>query len=493
VIEPYWKIPEGKIYQGHALHVLPELKPKSVHMVVTSPPYWGLRDYDLEPQLWDSDPECQHVWGDKSKKNLITPRSERENWNSSDGHAKNQERVGGVSTVEASRGQFCQHCNAWRGSLGLEPTPELFISHIVQIFREFRRVLRDDGTLWMNMGDSYFGDSPVRKSGQEQFDPSHQTVLKRSAGGTRRSAKSVSGLKPKDLCMMPARIAIALQDDGWWIRSKIPWVKRSAMPESVTDRPASALEYMFLLSKSQKYFYDAEAIKIISSTNDNRKPYAPGQVDNRGNGHDRNGGHHTDRDASTRNFRNTDLFFQSISEPHGMIFCDDEMVGIDVNPKGFSEAHFATFPPKLIEPCILAGTSEKGCCPECGVQWVRVVESSGGRDWHKDDMKDKGIPGQIAGENGNKRGQSTSPLNDTKNHKTVGWKPSCECDTPTTRDWGGRGIPSTVLDPFGGAMTTAIVAAKHGRKFIMIELSETYIDDIGIPRIKRETAQLKLF
>ncbi len=183
-----------------------------------------------------------------------------------------------------------------------------------------------------------------------------------------------------------------------------------------------------------------------------------------------------------RNFRNTDLFFESLKEPHGMIFCDDEMVGIDCNPQAMKEAHFATFPEKLIEPCILAGTSKKGCCVECGCPWERVVEKSGGttgKSWHNHE-KDS-----VRGQRLDNEEQHRKMEDGTYNVKTTGWQPTCKCTGETT--------PCTVLDIFGGAMTTAIVAHKHGRKFVMIELSKPYIDEIGIPRIKKATEQLKLF
>lgn len=166
------------------------------------------------------------------------------------------------------------------------------------------------------------------------------------------------GYKPKDMVDMPHLLVEALRADGWWYRTGMPWVKRSAMPSSVKDAPSSALEYMFLLTKSPKYFFDMTAIK---------KNYKQSSINRADNSQVTTS--NPDRPVAFkrslgngRNFRNTDLFYESIKPPHGMIFCGDEPVGLDVNPQAMKEAHFATFPEKLIEPCILAGTSEKGCC-----------------------------------------------------------------------------------------------------------------------------------
>ena len=285
LMKPYWKQNGNKIYQGDALEVLRTMPKESIHCVVTSPPYWGLRDYGIE------------------------------------------------------------------GQLGLEKTPEEYIEKMVEIFREVKRVLRSDGSCWINLGDSYAGsgspggDFRDGKGGDEYLRPYN---------------RKGSGLKPKDLCGIPWRVALALQADGWFLRSAMPWVKRSAMPESVNDRPASALEYMFLLTKSQKYYFDMDAIRkkqsdewIERTKRDvNRPPPRLGGEERKGEILSKQ----YKASPSGRNFRNTDLFYESITPPHGAIFCGDEMVGLDVNPQAMKAAHFATFPEKLIEPCILAGS-----------------------------------------------------------------------------------------------------------------------------------------
>jgi len=203
--------------------------------------------------VWDDPGNCPgHVW---------TPTEVPGGNGTGTSFHRNKEDAG--RTRGGHQPGFCQLCNAWKGSLGLEPSPELYISHLVQIFREVRRVLRDDGTLWLNLGDSYVAN------GSGQVPQTKQHIGSGYAGPNRDGN---TGLKPKNLIGIPWRVALALQADGWYLRSACPWVKASAMPESVKDRPTSALEYIFLLAKSQKYFFEAEAIKLKSSPDSHRRP-----------------------------------------------------------------------------------------------------------------------------------------------------------------------------------------------------------------------------
>jgi DNA modification methylase len=300
------------IHTGNVRDVLPTLDAGSVQCVVTSPPYWGLRDYGVE------------------------------------------------------------------GQIGLEPTPEAFIATMVAVFREVRRVLRDDGTVWLNLGDSY-ASSPAGNFGPDMPAPAD--------GGRYRSNKPKmdyqgAGLKQKDLCMIPARVALALQADGWYLRSDIIWAKGlsfcpsyagSVMPESCTDRPTQSHEHVFLLTKQARYYYDAEAVRE-QGTFPAGTQAAKGSGTREGN---RRGVDYATY-SGTRNLRNVWA----------------------INPQPFSEAHFATFPMALVEPCIKAGSR--------------------------------------AGD--------------------------------------------TILDPFAGSGTTGIVAARHGREFVGIELNPKYAEmaDQGI-------------
>jgi DNA modification methylase len=256
-----------------ALRTLPE---KSIQTCITSPPYWGLRDYG-------------------------TP-----------------------------------------GQLGLEPTPEEYVANMVDVFREVRRVLRDDGTLWLNLGDCYITSPPGNKTPPKDLDGNYRRKQERQLGhGESKEAIyqkiKCSGLKQKDLVGQPWRVAFALQADGWYLRSDIIWHKPNPMPESVTDRPTKAHEYIFLLSKSEKYYYDADAIREKGVYPAGTKGGKGSQARNRQKGVNSR----PEEYATYSGTRNKRTVWTVATRP-------------------FPGSHFATFPPELIEPCILAGSPKGG-------------------------------------------------------------------------------------------------------------------------------------
>ena len=327
--------------------------------------------------------------------------------------------------------------------IGLEPTFDEHLENLVAVFREVRRVLRDDGTLWLNYGDAYFGGKGASNNTIQQLAGRNTPTLNAGQhyvnehGGTRPLDRPQAGMKPKDLMMMPARVAMALQADGWWIRSEIIWHKPNPMPESVTDRPTCAHEKIFLMSKQPHYFYDAEAVRVERTSN-----------------HDANGfrgGSYTEGIARPRQSHGNKTADKSSGANLRNVWT--------IATHSYSEAHFATFPPKLVEPCVKAGTSEKGVCAECGAPWVRVVEVEDkngrlgvGYHNHDDDL------GQ---------GQKGVPSGDgAPTRKTTGWNPTCECDAPTQ--------PCVVLDCFAGAGTVGMVADRMGRDSILIEINKNY-------------------
>lgn len=253
---------DWRVINGDVLESLRTMDAESAQTCVTSPPYWGLRDY---------------------------------------GHP---------------------------GQIGLEKSPAEYVAKMVEVFGEVRRVLKDDGTLWLNLGDSYTGSANSGAAGK-------QDSIYRGVG---LPVKRSDDLKPKDLVGIPWRVALALQADGWYLRQDIIWNKPNPMPESVTDRCTKAHEYIFLMAKSQRYYYDAEAIKEPSA-----EPWRAGIVEkcfgpSNPVGTMRN-------DTGRQVLRTQDRNRRSVWT---------------VSPAQFSEAHFATFPPKLIEPCILAGAPEGG-------------------------------------------------------------------------------------------------------------------------------------
>lgn len=302
----------NRIYLGDNLGIMRTWPGAFIQTCVTSPPYWGLRDYGVE------------------------------------------------------------------GQLGLEATPDKYVAGMVEVFREVRRLLRDDGTLWLNLGDSYTtGASVSPRSGDPKAVDSSSAMVPRRG--------TPEGLKPKDLVGIPWMVAFALRADGWYLRSDIIWHKPNPMPESVTDRPTKSHEYIFLLSKSEKYHYDHVAIK-------EKAIFADSGIDSVERG---------GFDGKTNELEGREAF-RAITQTR------NKRTVWTVNPKPYAEAHFATFPDDLIEPCILAGSPKGGL----------------------------------------------------------------------------------VLDPFMGAGTTALVAARHSRNFLGCELNPAYIE-IAEKRIAPELAQGK--
>ena len=274
MIEPSYHEPLVDLYVGHVLDVLAALPAGGVHCVVTSPPYWGLRDYGLAPVVWDDPGGCAHVWGGgyRAAWDILTGMGvERSLTRAAEASPRQMQTRAFRNTISA----FCVHCAAWRGSLGLEPVPfcaaamqgqacadQCYLGHILQVADGLWRVLRDDGTLWWNHGDGYntaaWGDNTTSFA-----DPKRGKTAAIYSGGMQsryRTMKTVV-LKPKDLMGMPWRVAFALQARGWYLRSEIIWHKPNPMPESVSDRPTRSHEQVFLLSKRPTYYYDAEAVR----------------------------------------------------------------------------------------------------------------------------------------------------------------------------------------------------------------------------------------
>ena len=392
-------MPSHQIILGDCIAGMKTLPDGCVHTVITSPPYYGLRDYD-----------------------------------------------GGDAEI------------------GGEETPEQYVQKMVDVFREARRILRDDGALWLNLGDSYAttsgGMEQLRKMGGDtpaygkiKYADGYKGVSQKGKAGAKKS-----GLKHKDLIGIPWRVALALQADGWYLRQDIIWNKPNPMPESVTDRCTRSHEYIFMLTKQPKYYYDHEAVKEAAVG----KPHAPGNK-NRTQPEDKGA-----RDPAL--------------EPDRVWAADgkrNKRSVWTVTTKAYKGAHFATYPKDLIEPCVLAGSSEHGCCSKCGAPYKQVVNHPGNPAGI---LGHKGIPNTsntmgssskkgkpiVHTENGVRLKKGHNPTQYSKSEPTDEWIPTCTCENASV-------VPCTVFDPFTGSGTTAVVALNHGRNYIGTELNSEYV------------------
>ena len=595
-----------------------EVPDETIQCVVTSPPYWGLRKYPGEQELvWGGTEDCEHRWGEPETKSVNYVQGNPE-------FARPHREYKNFSTETNT----CSICGAWKGSYGLEPTPEMYVQHTIEILREIRRVLRKDGVVFWNIGDSYMS-SPSNQQGRG---------VNGSNAGSRGAFENIGrqkrtptgSLKTKDLCLIPFRVAIAAQEPyqeftikeladrawlagivdadgcisihhydrgayhqfnpfisvgcsdeimvnrcasitrcngtrqvnrpavdsrginsnrphyewrlegenaakilediypylvvkekqarvahalwrniqdtkethkgkghktpdnvvrdrlalwelikkcnqresvevdlpdvpqhiepGWWVRSDIIWAKPNPMPESVTDRPANSHEYIFMLTKSAKYYWDADAVR----------------EDRQGDTHSRGSKRNPPADTNRGAYTDWTKYMKK----------DDDLVGRNLRSvwtfptQPYPEAHFAVFPEKLPEICIKAATPEVGCCSKCGSPWVRVVDTHYHNDTTKSGRPAKGNnkPESVGETKTFASGERTRRI-DT----TIGWQPTCKCNAEK--------VPSIVLDPFAGSATTLAVAKRLGRHAIGFELSAEYCK-LAQKRVEGITAPL---
>jgi len=369
------------ILNGDVIDCLRSLPDACVQCVVTSPPYWGLRDYGVE------------------------------------------------------------------GQIGLEPTPGEYVEKMIEVFREVKRVLRDDGTLWLNLGDTYASAWACGR---------RNVVGNGSMENGKRDSRPnrVSGdIKEKDMVGIPWRVAFALQADGWYLRSDIIWSKPNPMPESVTDRPTKSHEYVFLLAKRPRYFYDIDSIREPPTGRTGTMRFWKKGMEGQAKGNRNDAERVMQKDGSIGRNRRTVW---------------------EIATQLMPDAHFATFPEALVKPCIMAGTSARGACPKCGAPWRRVVEreedaglarSAGGKADEQPETDRAKRLGQRRNAARAAGGNHTNPLG---GRVTARWEPTCTCGTEET-------VPCVVLDPFGGSGTVAKVARDLGRSSILIEINPEYV------------------
>jgi DNA modification methylase len=362
-----------RILVGHVLDRLAELPERAVHCCVTSPPYWGLRAYGTEPQVWTNEPDCDHVWS--------TRRYYREgggNQQSAEAfHAPGEMNAARLKSTRWKQDDLCTKCGAWRGELGQEPLPDClawargeapcpacFVCHLRTIFAAVWRVLRDDGTCWINLGDSYNAynggagpSSTLSRGVQTRERPSLA-----SGYGLKNKA-----LKPKDLMLIPSRVALALQVDGWYVRSRIIWGKTAPMPESVQDRPTSATEDIYLLTKRPRYFYDQQAVREPMVETSLKRLSQPNVFNQNGGPKDPGTGNRSHRKA-VRNQAERLIKHEKWSDRFEGYDEYDKALGRNqrnfwlLGPEPYPDAHFAVYPTEIPRRAILAGTSARGVC-----------------------------------------------------------------------------------------------------------------------------------
>lgn len=327
--------PKHTIYCGHALDILQGMSAESVDMVITSPPYWGLRTYKTEPIIWGEN-HCEHEWG----KEIIR----RDRGKTEDSPDVRQPRA--MIGTETRQGNFCLKCNAWRGELGLEPTIELYIQHLILIFNEVKRVLKKTGTCWVNIDDSY---SATRWSNtpSTSFNPKCADVV----------LQKHTSLPDKCLCLIPQRFVLAMVQEGWLLRNDIVWNKPNPMPESVKDRFTGSWEHLFFFVKSKHYFFEQQ-FEPLQQSSVERIEYP----------------WHLNKEHPV--YPQVGDFDERMGERFANPLGRNKRDVWEINTQPYPEAHFATFPEKLCETPILAGCPSM-ICKKCGKAREKVYEKTG--------------------------------------------------------------------------------------------------------------------
>lgn len=438
--------------------MLKTLPDRSVHCCVTSPPYYGLREYGTA--TWQGgDAGCDHVVGEIRTGLGMAALGERY---SGGGHKASKPKPMLAKDT-------CPKCGAVRvdKQIGQEASPDEYVATMVDVFREIWRVLRDDSVCWLNLGDGYAatGKSGGGRQGERWADNGHVTSGPR--GG--KWSPAPAGYKPKDLMMIPARVALALQADGWWLRSDTIWHKLNPMPESCTDRPTSAHEHVFLLTKSETYFYDGDAIREAAVYPEG--PHAPDKIKSP---HSQGFTRKALAGPTYERHRAAIQGGQSLeAEPSGTRNARNVWT-IATTP--FPGGHFAVMPTKLADICIKAGTSEKGCCSACGAPWERIVSKGEADEAHRAACggdTSGGYNGQSIKGHDAAGVQNASDVKrrilDGLRERQYHWQATCECPPAAL-------VPCTVLDPFSGAGTSLLVADRLGRDAIGIDLNQAYGD-----------------
>ena len=448
MMTPYYQEPNQTLYCGHVLEVLRELPNESVDMVMTSPPYWGLRTYKTEPQIW-GDNHCEHEWVTENFKQ----HAGRGDCQSSKKYSEQEP----IPDMILKR-DFCLKCNAWRGELGLEPTIELYISHLLQIFDEVKRILKKTGTCWVNIGDSYAGGKGQSGCGDSEYQanrtdatlnkPYHQM----GGHGLTRPADGKIGVLPKSLCGIPERFVLGMQDRGWIRRNSIIWYKKNPMPESVKDRFTEDFEYLFFFSKQGKYYFEQQ----FEALSEVERWGGPVMI-------------------PTDNGYPNELTRERLVQPNPL--GRNKRCVWEINTEPYPEAHFATFPEKLCETPILAGCPAQ-ICVKCGKAREKVIEMERPNDYDPSvvDNSYQDNCMKASGAKGTNRPLSKMFKDSLGSKRIESGYTDCGCNAGFE--------PGVVLDPFCGSGTVMAVAKKLGRKAIGIDLQPKYCD-LTVKRLQK--------
>jgi len=430
-------LPINKIICGDAIEVMRTFPADSIDLVVTSPPYWGLRDFGPACiRVWGGDPNCEHEWE--------TPHRD---FKYSGGTCEYIGQFSSDKTRFESYSAFCRKCGAWRGQLGLEPHPQMFIDHMVEICREIKRILKPSGSMWLNFGDTYFSKIGAPNTYLSSREPKI-AKQKRIRNILIKQVKKSPWFQPKQLLGIPWRVAIALQHDGWILRNAVIWHKPNAMPESVKDRLSTTYEYFFFFVKNRRYYFDLDAIRVPhveASVVRSRYPVLKFGTEI---------GAKLSEASVSKGHKFVDL--------HPLGKNPGDVWSIPTEP--FPDAHFATFPTRLIEPII------KACCPrwicrKCGKPRRRIVKVE---YQPLQRNPDKNTRYGVHAPPGVSPGGGAMPFGRARRLAyTVDWT-DCGCRV----GW----EPGIVLDPFCGSGTTLLVARRLGRRFIGIDINPEYVE-----------------